>query len=107
MFYKKGSFIALFSHPSSFELFYLCKVLEFGTATENMTDSYHHHVTIGTKYILCNYLEKKAEKKDRIVYKILPKTVLVLPAQVMSPMVYLDHNLSLSCAEYQWLADSI
>ena len=104
---QRGSCIALFSHSSSFELFYLCKVLEFGTATEDMIDSYNHQITIGTKYILCNYLEKIAEKKNRIICKILSKTVLVLPAQVMSPMVHLDDNLSLSSAEYQWLPDSI
>ena len=104
---QRGSFIALYSHSSSYELFYLCKVLEFGTATEDMIDSYNHQITIGTKYILCNYLEKIAEKKNRIICKILSKTVLVLPAQVMSPMVHLDNNLSLSSAEYQWLPDSI
>ena len=103
----RGSFIALLSHSDSFELFYLCKVLEFGTATEDMIDSYNHQITIGTKYILCNYLEKIAEKKNRIICRILSKTVLVLPAQVISPMVHLDDNLSLSSAEYQWLADSI
>ena len=58
----RGSFIALLSHSDSFELFYLCKVLEFGTATEDMIDSYNHQITIDTKYILCNYLKKIAEK---------------------------------------------
>jgi len=52
------SFIALYSPPSSFELFYLCKVLDFGTATEDMVDAYNHRVPMGTKYVLCNYLEK-------------------------------------------------
>ena len=45
---QRGSCIALFSLSSSFELFYLCKVLEFGTATEDMIDSYNHQMTIGT-----------------------------------------------------------
>ena len=59
---ESDSCIALFSLSSSFELFYLCKVLEFGTATEDMIDSYNHQITIDTKYILCNYLKKIAEK---------------------------------------------
>ena len=95
---QRGSFIALFLHSSSFKLFYLCKVLEFGTATEDMIDPYNYQITIGTKYILCNYLEKIAEKKNSIIYKILSETVLILPAQVMSPMVHSDDNLSSSSA---------
>ena len=104
---QAGSYIALFSPPNALELFYLCKVLEFGVAVEDMQDDYNHTVLKGSKFIKCNYLKKKSEKKGRIAYKILKKTVLVLPTEVMSPMVHLDEKLSLSAAEYQWLADSI
>ena len=37
-----GSFVTLFSSTTSFELLYLCKVIDFGIAEENMQDSYNH-----------------------------------------------------------------
>ena len=55
----------------------------------------------------CNYLEKADEKKQSVFHKLMPKIVFVLPTQVMSLMVPLGKNLSLSVAEYQWMADSI
>ena len=98
---QRGSFITLHSPPPSFKFFYIWKVLDFGTAAEDMVDAYNHHISMGTKYIICNYLEKKSENKCRIIYKILPKTVLVLHTHVMTPMVELDDQLSLSSADYQ------
>ena len=71
---QRGSFIDLYSPSTSFELFYICKALDFGTAAEDMVDAYNHHISTGTKYTF-NCLEKKSEKKSRIIYKILPKTV--------------------------------
>ena len=54
---QRGSFIALYSPPTSFKLF-LCKVLDFGTAAENMVDAYNNPISMGAKYIQCNYLGK-------------------------------------------------
>ena len=34
-------------------------------------------------------------------------SIYVLSAQVLSPFVALDDNLSITAAEYQWLSDSI
>ena len=104
---QRGSSMALYLPPTSLELFYICKVLDFGAAAEDMVDAYNHHISMGTKYIICNYLEKESEKKSRIIYQILPKTVLVSPAQVITPVVELDDQLSLSSADYQWLSDRI
>ena len=95
----RGSLIAFYSPPTSFELFYICNALDFGTAAEDMVGAYNHHISMGNKYILCNYLEKKSEKKSKIIYKILPKIVFVLLAQFVTPMVELNYQLSLSSAD--------
>ena len=102
-----GSYVALFSAKSSFELFYICKVIAFGTAENDIYDSFNHAVLKGTRFIECNYLEKIKEKKSNVYYKIIPKTVLVHPSQVMAPAVNVQEDLSLTMQEYQWLADCI
>ena len=103
----RGTFIALFSVPSSSELFYSCKVLDYGVASETIENTYHHVIPKGSSYIKCQYLEKKSERKNKIVYKLLPNEVLVLPAQVMFPLVPLKKDLSMTIGEYQWLSDMI
>lgn len=102
-----GSIIALFSHHQSLELFYLCKVLDFGIASEMLHDEYNHIIDIGTKYIKCQYLEKCREQKNYITFKLLSSIVYVLPAQVMCPLVNLGQDLRLTISDYQWLSDSI
>ena len=42
-----GSYIALFSPHNALELFYLCKVLEFGVAVEDMQEDYNRTVLKG------------------------------------------------------------
>ena len=98
-------FIALFSPPSANELFYICIVLDFGIATSAIVDIYHHGILEGHPCIKCQYLEKDIEKKNKIMYKLLPDEVYVLPPQVMSPLVPMSADLSV--AEYQWLSDMI
>ena len=100
----RGKFIALFSPSSSSELFYPCKVLDFGVASETIEDTYHHVIPKGSRYIKCQYLEKKSERKNKIAYKLLPNEVLVLPAQVMSPLVPLKEDLSMTIGD-KWLSD--
>ena len=95
------SFISLFSPPESFELFYICKAFSVNTISDMMVDDYRRIIQKGDKYIGCNYLEKVKEKHGRIYYKSLSKTVYVLPAQVLCPLVSLDSNLSKSAANYQ------
>ena len=101
---SKGSVIALYT---SFELFYLCKVVDCGIASENLIDQNEHVVPVGARYIKCKYFEKKQEEKCCVYYNLLHYDVYVLPTQVMSPLVKLNEDNSLSIEEYQWLADSI
>ena len=102
-----NSFIALFSPPESFELFYLCHAFSVETNSEMVIDQDNHIIQQGEKYIVCKYLEKLKEKCGHIYYKSLPKAVKVLLAQVLCPLVMLDENLPMSAADYQWLSDSI
>ena len=81
---ERGKCIALFSPPSSSELFYLCKVLDYGVAPETFEDTYHHVIPEDSN---CQYLEKKIERKNKITYKLLPNEVFVLPPQVTSQLV--------------------
>ena len=70
--------IALFSPANfSFELFYLCKVCDFGYATEDLVDEYNHVVNVGAPYIKVKYYEKKAEKRCCSVQII--KTICICP----------------------------
>ena len=76
---KKDGVIALYSPPNSLELFYLCKVKEFRIAQENLIDSLNHIIPKGSKFIKCQYFEKYKEKPGKIMFKLLPEIVLVLP----------------------------
>ena len=104
---QPGNVIALYSPPTAFEMFYLCKVLDTGIASEKMVDESNHNIDIGTQFIMCQYFEKVKEKRSYLSYKILPQIVYVLPSQVMNPMVNLNDNLELPIDEYQWLLDSL
>ena len=57
-----NSFIALFSPPESFELFYLCHAFSVETASEMVIDQYNHIIQQGERYIVCKYLEKLNKK---------------------------------------------
>ena len=45
---KKDGVIALYSCPNSLELFYFCKIKEFGIAQENLSDSLNHIIPKGS-----------------------------------------------------------
>ena len=55
---SRNTTIALYSASNSLELFYLCKVLDFGIADENILDDYNHLIPKGSKYIKCQYYQK-------------------------------------------------
>ena len=56
------------------------------------------------KYLKCNYLEKKSEKKGiNIFYKNLGKMVYVLPAQLLCPYVSLKDDLLMTAAISDWV----
>ena len=58
----KDSVIALYSPSSALELFYLCKVIKFGTAIDELKDDSDHVIQKGQPYIQCKYFEKVGEK---------------------------------------------
>ena len=62
---KKDGVIALYSSPNSLELFYLCKVKEFGIAQENLIDSSNHIIPKGSKFTKCQYFEGYKKSEDR------------------------------------------
>lgn len=55
----KGCGITLVSQQSSLELFYLCKVFDFGVALEQLSDKYNHPIKKGEKYMKGQYLQKE------------------------------------------------
>ena len=104
---NKNTTIALYFPSNSLELFYLCKVFDFGIADKNMVDDHNHLISKGSKYIKCQYYWKQKKSPSVIHYKLFPKIVYVLPTQVLPPLVNLDENYILKMDEYQWLCDSI
>ena len=101
----KNATIALYSSSNSLELFYLCKVIDFGVAIENMVNGYNHIISQGSRE--CLYYQKQKETKSKIHYKLLPKNIYVFPTQVLSLLVNLIENNVLMIEDYQWLCDSL
>lgn len=89
------------------KFFYVCKILDIQVTMNDLEQEFNLVVQKGEKYIKCKYLRKFSEKKDCIQYKLLPRSVFVLSAEFISPMVMLVENLALSFAECQGLPDSI
>ena len=98
---ETGNIVALFAPPESFEMFYLCKVIE--VAKKEMIDDYHHTIQKGSVYLKCHYLEKRS----KVGYKLLSKNVFVLRSKVMNRLVEMNGKLEPSITEYEWLLDSI
>ena len=101
----KNTTIALYSSSNSLELFYLCKVIDFGVAIENMVNGYNHIISQGSRE--CQHYQKQKETKSKIHYKLLPKNIYVFPTQVLSLLVNLIENNVLMIEDYQWLCDSL
>ena len=75
----KNTTIALYSSSNSLELFYLCKVIDFRVAIENMVDEYKRIIPQGSPYIECQYYQKQKETKSKIRYiQVTPKKVCLL-----------------------------
>ena len=56
---EPGNAVALFSPSSALELFYLCKVIECGVVTEDLSDKSGQSIAAGIPYLLVHYYEKK------------------------------------------------
>ena len=52
---QPDTFIAIYSSPSSSELFYLFKVHEFGISSTVQNDKNNHTVPVGASFIKCQY----------------------------------------------------
>ena len=50
---QPGTYIAIFLFCSLSELFYLCKVLEFGISSRVQNDKYNHTVPVGARCAVC------------------------------------------------------
>ena len=74
---QNGSIIALFSPSNALELFYLCKVVDFGRASEDMMDRNKHVVLTGQPYIKVQYCEQKSTKGGFIAYKVTSHRSLI------------------------------
>ena len=48
------------------ELFYICKVLDFGVADQPLEDEFNHATSAGTKYIKGQYFELIKENKKKV-----------------------------------------
>ena len=72
----KNTTMALYSPSNSLELFYLCKVIDFGVAIENMVNGYNHIISQGSRE--CQHYQKQKETKSKIHYKLLPKSLCLL-----------------------------
>ena len=99
---EKGATIALFSPPSSSELFYLCNVLDMKVAKEDICDIYNHAVSKGGKYHECQYYEKSAEKKGFIQYKLLKPIIFFCSSSpcVNASCKYDTNDMRLTGQEY-------
>ena len=81
----KNTTIALYSSSNSLELFYLCKMIDFRVAIENMVDKYKCIIPQGSPYIECQYYQKQKETKSKIHYiQVTPKKVCLLDTGFMT-----------------------
>ena len=53
-----GYIVASYSTSECKELFYLCKVIDFGVAKSNLIHKFNHKIPKGSKHITCNYFQK-------------------------------------------------
>ena len=102
---EKGATIALFSPPSSSELFYLCKVLDMKVAREDTCDIYNHAVSKRDKHFECQYYKKSAEKKGFIQYKLLKLIVYNLPHHVSMSVVNMTNDMRIIEQEYLFVSN--
>ena len=68
-----GSYVALYSAPKSWELFYLLKVVRKTVADNDKVDIYGHTIQNWYEYTEGYYLEKANETKGKVFNKQLNK----------------------------------
>ena len=104
---KRGTMVAIYSHPKAIELFYIIQVIDTGIISEDMEDKFKHVIRKGEKFITGLYLEYEGEKLNLgLDYKELVKTVYIQPIQLFSIAVPKTKNM-LFLFDYQFLCNSI
>ena len=102
---EKGATIALFSPPSSSELFYRSKMLDMKVAKEDICDIYNHAVSKGDKHTESQYYKKSAKNKEFIQYKLLKLIVYVLPHHVSMPVVNMTNDMRFTTQEHLFISN--
>ena len=105
-FVEVNSFVALYSPATSFEPFYVVKVISKSTANDDMIDIYGHTIQKGSKFLKGFYLEKIEQKKDNIIYEQLKNIVYIYPWEIFIPAVTIDTNLTMGIDDYLFLCNS-
>ena len=103
---ETGTYIGLRSPPSSFELFYIVKVVSKEVAAENIVDCHSHAVTTGEKYVRGFYLEKVGETKKIIKFKELKDYVYVHLAEIFLTNIEVADN-KMSISEYRSICQEL
>ena len=109
---EKDTTVAVYSPPTSIELFFLVHVVDIGIAAEDMEDQFGHVVEKGYKFIRGYYMEYDGEKKGHgVIYKKIMKLAFIFPHQLFSICVpispYKNDRYLISLSDYQFLSDSI
>ena len=84
--------MALPTHASGFEQFYLVEVIGKGVANQDLADQHGHRISLGKLYIKGAYFEKESENTKQVSYKKSRKfdNVLIDLAEISSINVDFD-----------------
>ena len=103
-----NQFIAIYSHETAKEGFFLCKVIS-KKYTKNKIDDGQHNIPAETDYMICQYLEKGEEnfRKRTVEYKLVPDSlVYVTYEQVFYPQVIISPDMKMSLEDYLCISES-
>ena len=76
---SRDTTIALYSASNSLELFYLCKVLDFGIVDENMVDDYKHLIPKGSKCKNASTIKNKKKVDLEYIINCLQRVHMYFP----------------------------
>ena len=94
------SYISLFSGSPN-EPLYFVKVVQKGTATEDLSDPYGHFISAGEQFLKGFYLKMtRSKNSNKKKFQVLPTEILFAPDEVfgtyidISGYLYLDTEIS-------------
>ena len=76
---SRNTTIVLYSASNSLELFYLCKVLDFGIVDENMVDDYKHLIPKGSKCKNASTIKNKKKVDLEYIINCLQRVYMYFP----------------------------